>query len=327
MSGQRTLARGALSISILLMTGALAGVMAIAQGTPTVYAFDACDEGWEAADDHPAIQETWVRSAPGHESEEAFHVGPPYPPGIGNPDDEINATLTSAAHTAPGGNVAVSYYVNHKLETDFDYLYFEWSSDGEAWTTVDTLNGESAGFPAFVRKESVIPAPAGQLFLRFRLLSDQNASGDNLVDGEMGVDTVSVSLDRPAGTACEGGASPSGSASGSPSPDPDPDPEPEPSRHRRKVTVGFKHRSGSLIASGAVSVPDGFNACRSRVPVKIERLKSGRYAAVKAGKTSLRGKYSIKVPDQPGRYRARATKVKKGQDTCKNAIAAKQHRH
>ena len=323
MSSQRGAARGALGIIVLL---AVAGVMlvgnGIAQGAPTIYTFDSCAEGWTAADDHPVVTEAWVRKAPGHESAMAFHVGPPYPVGAGNPpEDVINATLTSAAHQTSGGDVAVSYFVNHILETDFDYLYFEWSSDGTAWTVLDTFTGNSAEFPTFTRMDTVISAPAGQLFLRFRLTSDQNAAGDLLVDGEMGIDTISVPLARPVGSVC-GGPSPTGSPTGSPTPEPTSTPG---ARHARKVTLAFKH--GSLIVSGAVTVPDGFNACRSKVPVKIQRLVSGRYATVGAATTTTRGKYSKRVPDDPGRYRARATKVKKGTDICKNAMVTKQHRH
>ena len=329
MSRQRKLARGVLGIALLGSSlGFVSMARSVAQGTPTVYSFDSCDEGWVAADDHPVIQESWVRKEPGHESDMGFHVGPPYPVGAGNPGDVITGTLTSAAHTAPGGDLPVSYFVRHKLETDFDYLFFEWSSDGEEWTTLDTLNGDSAGFPAFTPKQTVVPAPAGNLFLRFRFTSDQSLSGNDMfgIEGEMGIDTVTVPLARPAEAACEGGQpSPGGSASPTPEPSPT-DPGSSGGNHRRKVTIGLKHAS-KLVVSGAVTVPDGFNKCRSRVPVQIQRLKSGRYQSVGKGRTNAKGRYSVKVSDSPGRYRTRATTVKKGTETCNKAVAVKQHRH
>ena len=127
----------------------------------------------------------------------------------------------------------------------------------------------------------------------------------------------------PKGKACDAaGPQPSGSPTASPSPTGSP--APGGARHARKITINFKQ--GSLIVFGVVKVPDGFNACRSKVPVKIKRLVSGRYVSAGAGTTKTTGKYSVEVPDDPGRYHARATKVKKGTDTCKTARASKQHR-
>ena len=330
MSKQRKLARGVLGIALMASSlGVVSMTRSIAQGSPTVYTFDSCAEGWVVAHNHPLPRDTWVRKAPGNDSAMAFHVGPPYPVGAGAPDDVIIGTLTSAAHTAPGGDLAVSYFVRHKLEVDFDYLYFEWSSDGEQWNTLDTFNGDSAEFPAFTPKQTVISAPAGNLFLRFRFTSDQTLSGNDAplgLEGEMGVDTVTVPLARPADAACEGAApSPGGSASPTPEPSPT-DPGSTGGNHRRKVTIGLKHAS-KLVVSGAVTVPDGFNKCRSRVPVQIQRLKSGRYQNVGKGRTTAKGKYSVKVSDSPGRYRTTAATVKKGPETCNKATAAKQHRH
>ena len=57
-------------------------------------------------------------------------------------------------------------------------------------------------------------------------------------------------------------------------------------KHKRSVTLALK---GHLVASGTVKVADGFNACRSNVTVKIQRLKNGAWKGVGSDKTSGNG--------------------------------------
>jgi len=86
-------------------------------------------------------------------------------------------------------------------------------------------------------------------------------------------------------------------------------------KHHRTVTLNLK---GQLTATGTVKVKDGFNACRSGVTVKIQRLKNGAWQTVGTDKTTGNGKYSKNIEDKSGKYRAIAKKKKLngGDDIC-----------
>ncbi len=100
--------------------------------------------------------------------------------------------------------------------------------------------------------------------------------------------------------------------------------------HRRSVTLTLSlepHPFGGgngLIASGWVKVPDGFNACRSHVTVKIQHWNElmGSWKAVGTRLTSREGKYKKVVagfdPVNPGKYRAWAPQQERhsGHDIC-----------
>jgi IPT/TIG domain len=86
--------------------------------------------------------------------------------------------------------------------------------------------------------------------------------------------------------------------------------------HARSITLKLvKH----LVAKGHVSVGDGFTACASSVPVKIQRRVSGSWKNVGSTTTSASGSYKKKIKDKPGKYRAKAPKVtlNAGVDLCK----------
>ena len=86
-------------------------------------------------------------------------------------------------------------------------------------------------------------------------------------------------------------------------------------KHKRSVSLKLK---GQLTASGTVKVADGFNACRSNVTVKIQRLKNGDWKTVGSDKTSGNGKYSKNIEDKTGKYRAIVKKktLNGGDDIC-----------
>jgi hypothetical protein len=71
--------------------------------------------------------------------------------------------------------------------------------------------------------------------------------------------------------------------------------------HARDVTLRL---SGSLFASGTVSVTDGFGMCRRGVTVAIQRYASGGWRLVTKGVTDAHGAYSIRMHDLVGRVRA-----------------------
>jgi hypothetical protein len=97
--------------------------------------------------------------------------------------------------------------------------------------------------------------------------------------------------------------------------------------HSRSVTLKLaKH----LVAKGVVSVGDGFTACASSVPVKIQRRVSGAWKNVGSTTTSASGSYKKRIKDKPGRYRAKAPKVVQGggTDVCKGDTSpVRRHTH
>ena len=91
------------------------------------------------------------------------------------------------------------------------------------------------------------------------------------------------------------------------------------SQHERSVTLKLK---GSLRASGDVSVSDGFAACASSVPVKLQRKVSDSWKTVKSVTTSATGSYRAELADRSGTYRALvSTTAMPSGDTCAKAIS------
>lgn len=86
-------------------------------------------------------------------------------------------------------------------------------------------------------------------------------------------------------------------------------------KHHRSVSLTLKKH---LMASGTVTVTDGFNACRSHVTVAIQRLKKGHWKTVGTDQTSRNGKYEKDLADNSGKYRAMAKKkvLNGGDDIC-----------
>jgi hypothetical protein len=97
-------------------------------------------------------------------------------------------------------------------------------------------------------------------------------------------------------------------------------------KHSRSVTLTLKKH---LIASGTVHVGDGFNACRSNVTVKIQRLIHGTWKAVGTDQTSATGKYKKVLKDKAGKYRAIAKKevLNGGDDVCKVDLSPPRTHH
>jgi hypothetical protein len=75
--------------------------------------------------------------------------------------------------------------------------------------------------------------------------------------------------------------------------------------HGRSVT--FKY-SGNQ-ASGQVNVSDGFQACRSFVPVYIQQKKNGEWKLLDTTATKSNGSYQTWVPNKSGTFRAQVKKI------------------
>src|SRR5918996_442271 len=67
--------------------------------------------------------------------------------------------------------------------------------------------------------------------------------------------------------------------------------------------------TATLVARGMVSADDGFTACAAGVPVKIQRRVEGEWKTVRTTSTNATGSYRKRIPDNFGRYRAKAPRT------------------
>jgi len=130
------------------------------------FGFEIDDEGWTATQTSDTM--FWRRGAPGHTSGTSFQVIP-Y-------TNEASATLTSPQMTLSAvSSVVVTWWQHLNVEEGFDYVSLQWSSDGQAWNAIDgaAFTGFNPDYPDFSEVSATFVAPAGSLFLRFQLASDQ----------------------------------------------------------------------------------------------------------------------------------------------------------
>jgi hypothetical protein len=98
-----------------------------------------------------------------------------------------------------------------------------------------------------------------------------------------------------------------------------------PGAHARSLSLSLgKH----IIAGGRVEVAGDTSACIASVKVKVQRRVGTRWTTVATDSTDVTGKYSAKLPDKPGKYRAKVAPSEVGMVTCGGATApAVSHRH
>jgi hypothetical protein len=97
--------------------------------------------------------------------------------------------------------------------------------------------------------------------------------------------------------------------------------------HARSVTLRLRRH---LVARGVVSVADTMTACVASVPVRVQRRVSGHWKTVGRTTTTSTGTYRKRIPDKPGRYRAKAPRVilNAGADICLGATSpVRRHTH
>lgn len=126
--------------------------------------FEADEQGWTAKTTNEL--EVWERRAPGSLSAFSFQVMP-Y-------TDETAAALLSPKMTLPArGMVKVEWDELRDTEDGFDYMTIDWSSDGYKWYSARSISGQNPDWPTFTTVSTQFVAPKGDLYLRFRLTSDQ----------------------------------------------------------------------------------------------------------------------------------------------------------
>lgn len=98
-----------------------------------------------------------------------------------------------------------------------------------------------------------------------------------------------------------------------------------PALHRRSVSLALRRH---LIASGRVLVRDRYADCASGVRVDVQRRVGRRWRTVRSTSTTEAGRYTARLRDRRGRYRAIVRREQAGDHTCFAAVAAvRTHRH
>lgn len=270
-----------LALSVIAAGSMTAIHLAPAGAAAEPYTWEECDEGWTIVSNSPAgtkptsPQGPWHRSSPGNAgSTMAFYHGPPY---SSNDSEEL---LTSPVHTWPGGEATVTYFVNYNYEPYPDSavveegIHIEWSSNGNLWTDVAWHGGQQAGYPAFEAHEVKFNAPAGNLQIRFRAISDALVA---LSGGA--VDDVTIPSPKPAAASCTGGGGGGGGGGGT-----------------RTITLQSNKKSAPkgtrITLSGKVTGA----GCSASKPVKLKSKPantSRKYQAAGSTKTKSTGAYKF----------------------------------
>ena len=81
-------------------------------------------------------------------------------------------------------------------------------------------------------------------------------------------------------------------------------------KHARDISLHFSR------ARGTVTVLDGYAACASNVPVKLQFFKKGRWRTVASAVTKANGNYNLGNHTASGKYRALAKKVDVAGNKC-----------
>jgi hypothetical protein len=96
-------------------------------------------------------------------------------------ENSVNVSLTSAPISVPSSDVTLSVELNADLESTYDFLNVELSTDGGVtWTAVDRLTGVTGGF---VRKLYPLQGIAADssIQVRFRMESDTSIGKDGVM--------------------------------------------------------------------------------------------------------------------------------------------------
>jgi hypothetical protein len=145
------------------------------------YDFETDAQGWIAKSNSTTT--FWQRRAPGNNSSESFQVIP-Y-------TDDASASLISPRMAMPARSlVKIQWDERRDTEQCCDFLTLDWSSDGHVWHSARAIDGMNPDWPLFTTVSTQFVAPAGSLYLRFRLTSDQLVSSP--ANSGVAVDNVVV---------------------------------------------------------------------------------------------------------------------------------------
>ena len=147
------------------------------------FGFESGEDGFTAGSTNQALS-MWRRLAPGNGSAFGFAVTPYN----GDPTGSATTTLASPKIDQSGGWTYVEFAARYDTEPDFDYVFVDWSCDGGGWNTAQyvwdpaaggwsntfQITGMNPSFPLYDTEKVAFQAPAGPLYVRFRLVADSN---------------------------------------------------------------------------------------------------------------------------------------------------------
>ena len=87
--------------------------------------------------------------------------------------------------------------------------------------------------------------------------------------------------------------------------------------HRRTLTLRVREQR----AAGAVRVVDGHAPCRERVPVIVERRRTGGWSIVRSARTDNAGLFTVPLPKVRATYRARAPETTSNEERCIKTVS------
>lgn len=129
--------------------------------------FETSDQGWVTTGGDQVG--SWRRSAPGHASSNGWQVLP-------YTDASTYALISPEVKLPARSTIKVSWWYVENTEPCCDGFGMDWSSDGHVWHQVKTQAGQNPDFPNYTQDSASFVAPAGSLYLRYRLTSDQLVS-------------------------------------------------------------------------------------------------------------------------------------------------------
>ena len=150
-------------------------------GTPVAsYDFESGAQGWTTGTGAGAPPSTWTRGTPGHgagtaedSNGNAFGIN-----GLAY-TESMDATLTSPQIALPAGRSVVQFAM--RLDTEsYDPVSLEWSSDGSTWQPLSSWSGTNPDTPGWTTYSALLPAPGGNIQVRFHFTSDEFCSGNPL---------------------------------------------------------------------------------------------------------------------------------------------------
>lgn len=97
----------------------------------------------------------------------------------GNYSDNMNAsaTLFEPIDLSDAVQAHIYFDISYELEADYDYAYFEVSTDSDTWITVDSYNGSADWYLANYDMNNYI---GGLFYLRFRINTDGYVTRDGI---------------------------------------------------------------------------------------------------------------------------------------------------
>ncbi len=98
------------------------------------------------------------------------------------------------ATNANRGSYALAFRVNHDLQANSDFLYYDYSSDGTTWTNLGSITGTSSGWRTVT---AALPPNLQSGYFRFRMTTNGSVVRDGVYIDDIMVQPVRVIYDDP----------------------------------------------------------------------------------------------------------------------------------